>query len=160
MLSIRLICVGKLKESFWKNAVQEYEKRLSKYCRLEIMELKEERLPENPSEKEIARALVSEAARIQEKIPDGSTIIPMCIEGRQLTSREMADMLEEIIVQGASKLCMIIGGSVGLSDEIKIQGKFRLSMSKMTFPHHLARVMVLEQLYRSFQIQTGGKYHK
>lgn len=160
MLGVRLICVGKLKESFWKNAVQEYEKRLSKYCKLEILELKEEKLSENPLEKEIQQALANEAAAIREKIPAGAAVIPMCIEGKQLSSEEMAQALTDMTVRGASKICLVIGGSVGLSPEIKKMGQLRLSMSKMTFPHHLARVMVLEQLYRSFQIQTGGKYHK
>ena len=160
MLGIRLICVGKLKESFWKDAVREYEKRLSKYCKLEILELKEEKLSETPSQKEIQQALDSEAAAIREKIPAGAAVIPMCIEGKNLSSEELAGELADLTLRGASKLCVIIGGSVGLSPDIKKMGQLKLSMSKMTFPHHLARVMVLEQLYRSFQIQTGGKYHK
>ena len=160
MLGIRLICVGKLKESFWKEAVKEYEKRLSKYCRLEILELKEEKLSENPSDKEIQQALSHEAAAIREKIPAGAAVIPMCIEGKTLSSEELAQEMNDLTVGGASKLCVIIGGSVGLSPEIKKLGQLKLSMSRMTFPHHLARVMVLEQLYRGFQIQTGGKYHK
>ncbi len=160
MLGIRLICVGKLKESFWKDAVQEYEKRLRKYCKLEILELKEEKLSETPSQREIQQALDSEAAAIREKIPAGAAVIPMCIEGKNLSSEELAGELADLTLRGASKLCVILGGSVGLSPDIKKMGQLKLSMSKMTFPHHLARVMVLEQLYRSFQIQTGGKYHK
>lgn len=160
MLNIKLICVGKLKESFLKEAVREYEKRISKYANLEIIEIKEEKLRDNPSQKEIDQALFTESDAILQKAPQGAKIVPLCIEGKLLSSTELAEKIGAMSVLGASKICFIIGGSFGLSNEIKKRGEFKLSMSKMTFPHHLARVMVLEQIYRSFNIIAGGKYHK
>lgn len=160
MLSVRIVCVGKLGEKFWAQAVAEYEKRLSAYCKLEIIELQEQRLPQNPSEGEIAAALQKEAEAIQAKIPNGAAVIAMCIEGTLLDSQAFAEKLGSMTVSGTSKICIVIGGSCGMSSRIKQQAKLRLSMSPMTFPHHLARVMVLEQLYRALNILNGGKYHK
>lgn len=160
MLGIRLICVGKLGERFWKDAAAEYEKRLAGYCRLEIIELPEQRLPEQPSAGQIASALAKEAANIRSKIPAGTPIIALCIEGKPLSSEQLADTLGELMLGGMSRVAVVIGGSCGMDAALKQEAKLRLSMSPMTFPHHLARVMVLEQIYRALNIKAGGKYHK
>ena len=160
MLSVRLICVGKLGEKFWAAAVQEYAKRLGAYCKLEIIELPEQRLPQTPSAGEITQALDKEAALIEAKLPAGAAVVALCVEGREMSSEQLADWLGRLTVSGTSRLCLVIGGSCGLSDRIKQRASLRLSMSPMTFPHHLARVMVLEQLYRALNIAAGGKYHK
>ena len=160
MLAVRLICVGKLGERFWAEAVREYEKRLSAYCRLEIVELPEQRLPQSPSAGEIAQAIEKEAALIEDRLPAGAAVVALCVEGKPLSSEELAGYLERLTVSGTSRLCLLIGGSHGLAERVKRRAALRLSMSTMTFPHHLARVMVLEQLYRALNIAAGGKYHK
>lgn len=160
MLNITLICVGKLKEQYLRDACDEYKKRLSTLCKLNIVELTPERLSDNPSQKEIENALINEGKRIIEKIPNGSRIYTMCIEGKQLSSEELSAKLDADAVSGISNVAFIIGGSFGLSGEVKAKSNVRLSMSKMTFPHQLARVMLLEQLYRATQISIGTKYHK
>ena len=160
MLSVKLICVGKLGEKFWADAVREYEKRLSAYCKLEIAELPEQRLPQTPSAGEIAAALAKESAAIRAKIPQGAAGIALCVEGKTLSSEAFADKLGTMAAHGVSRLCLLIGGSCGLDEALKQDAALRLSMSPMTFPHHLARVMVLEQLYRALNILAGGKYHK
>ena len=160
MLAVRLICVGKLGEKFWAAAVQEYAKRRGAYCKLEIIELPEQRLPQTPSAGEITQALDKEAALIEAKLPAGAAVVALCVEGREMSSEQLADWLGRLTVSGTSRLCLVIGGSCGLSDRIKQRASLRLSMSPMTFPHHLARVMVLEQLYRALNIAAGGKYHK
>lgn len=160
MLSVRLICVGKLGEKFWKTACEEYAKRLSGYCKLEIVELPEQRLPDAPSEGQVRQALAREADAIRAKIPAGAAVLALCVEGKQLSSEELAETLGALTVSGTSRLAVLIGGSCGLDETLKQEARLRLSMSKMTFPHHLARVMVLEQLYRALNILAGGKYHK
>ena len=160
MLAVRLICVGKLGEKFWAAAVQEYAKRLGAYCKLEIIELPEQRLPQTPSAGETRQALDKEAALIEARLPAGAAVVALCVEGREMSSEQLADWLGRLTVSGTSRLCLVIGGSCGLSDRIKQRASLRLSMSPMTFPHHLARVMVLEQLYRALNIAAGGKYHK
>ena len=160
MLGVKLICVGKLGEKFWAQAVKEYEKRLSGYCKLEIIELPEQRLPQTPSEGEITQALDREAALIESKIWPGAAVIAMCVEGKPMSSEQLADYFSRLTVSGTSRICLLIGGSCGLSKKIKQKAALRLSMSPMTFPHHLARVMVLEQVYRALNIAAGGKYHK
>ena len=160
MLSVRLICVGKLGEKFWKTACEEYSKRLSAYCKLEMIELPEQRLPDAPSEGQIQQARAKEAALIRAKSPAGAAVIALCVEGQMLSSEALAETLGAFTVSGTSRLALLIGGSCGLDEALKQEAKLRLSMSKMTFPHHLARVMVLEQLYRSLNILAGGKYHK
>lgn len=160
MLGVQLICVGKLGEKFWAQAVKEYEKRLSGYCKLEIIELPEQRLPQTPSEGEITQALDREAALIESKIWPGAAVIAMCVEGKPMSSEQLADYFSRLTVSGTSRICLLIGGSCGLSKKIKQKAALRLSMSPMTFPHHLARVMVLEQVYRALNIAAGGKYHK
>ena len=160
MLGVRLICVGKLGEKFWAQAVKEYEKRLGAYCKLEIIELPEQRLPQTPSEGEIAQALDREAALIESRIWPGAAVIAMCVEGKTMSSEQLADYFSRLTVSGTSKICLLIGCSCGLSERVKQRAALRLSMSPMTFPHHLARVMVLEQVYRALNIVAGGKYHK
>lgn len=157
-MNINLIVIGKLKEDYLRNACAEYIKRLGRYCTFELHELDECRLSDSPSDKEISAALKKEAAAIK-KYAKGM-IIPMCIEGRQLTSAELSAEITSAGVNGSSTMTFIIGSSFGLDPEIKNMGQLKLSMSKMTFPHQLARVMLLEQIYRSFQIASGGKYHK
>ena len=152
MLNIRLICVGKLKEKFYLEACKEYEKRLSTLCKMEILQLEEE--PDRPG------ALAKEAEKIRAAIPAGSYVIAMCIEGKELSSTQLAEKLRAVQNSGNSKICLIIGSSNGMDDSIKQRADFRLSMSPMTFPHHLARVMVLEQVYRGLSILAGSKYHK
>lgn len=160
MQKITLVCVGKLKEPFYTDAAAEYRKRLSRFCALEILELPEARLPETPSPAEVRRALAEEAGRIEEKLPRGGALIALCIEGTELSSPALAEKLNAFAVAGQSQLTFLIGGSVGLDPELKQRADLRLSMSPMTFPHHLARIMLLEQLYRAYQIQLGTRYHK
>ena len=160
MQKVTLICVGKLKEKFYAQATAEYAKRLSRFCKLEIVELTESRLSDSPSPAEISQALTAEAALIEAKLPKGSALVAMCIEGEELSSPQLAEKMRQFAVSGVSNLTFLIGGSVGLFPAIKAQADFRLSMSPMTFPHHLARVMLLEQIYRAYQINAGTKYHK
>lgn len=160
MLQIRLICVGKLKEKFYLDASKEYLNRLSAYCKIDVEEIPEARLPERPSEAEIAAALKAEADAVGEKIIKGAAVIALCIEGAQIDSEGLAGRVEKYASEGISRLCFIIGGSCGLHPSVKERADMKLSMSRMTFPHHLARVMLLEQIYRSFKILEGGKYHK
>jgi 23S rRNA (pseudouridine1915-N3)-methyltransferase len=160
MLNVTLLCVGKLKEKFYAAAVEEYRKRLRSHCKLEILELPEERLPEGPSQALIDGALDREADRILAKVPKNAALVALCVEGKLLSSEELARQLNTFAVGGDSALCFVIGGSFGLHPRVKKAARLRLSMSPMTFPHHLARVMVLEQIYRAFQIEAGTKYHK
>ena len=160
MVSVYLICVGKLKEKFYLEACSEYYKRLNGYCKLTLVELPEEKLPQNPSQGQIDAALEKEAAAIRSKIPANSSIIAMCVEGKTRSSEELAKMMADGASRGESHLVFLIGGSFGLHPSIKAQAAYRLSMSPMTFPHHLARVMLLEQIYRGYQINAGSRYHK
>lgn len=160
MLNITIIAIGKLKEQYLRDASAEYQKRLSTLCKLNIIELNPEKLSDNPSAKEIESALNSEAKKIIEKIPKGAKVYSMCIEGKQRTSEELSAEIDSLAVEGASNIVFIIGGSFGLSDEVKKLSAYRLSMSKMTFPHQIARIMLLEQIYRAMQISLGTKYHK
>ena len=160
MVNVKLICVGKMKEKHYISAFEEYRKRLGVYCKFELVELAEQRLGDFPSEKEIAAALEKEALEIEKQIPSGAAVCAMCIEGEMKSSTELAKQFEKWTSSGKSKLCFIIGGSFGMSASIKSRADLRLSMSRMTFPHHLARVMVGEQIYRAFTIIEGSKYHK
>ena len=160
MLSVKLICVGKMREPFYIEAFREYAQRLSGYCRFECCELAEMRLPAEPTGGEIAAALEKEADSILKSIPAGSYAVAMSIEGKKLSSEGVAEMLNRCAVSGKSKICFIIGGSFGLAERVKAAADFRLSMSDMTFPHHLARVMLAEQIYRGFKINEGSAYHK
>ncbi len=160
MISVTIICEGKLKEKYLRDACEEYSKRLGAFCKLNIVELTPKRLSDNPSSAEIENALNSEGKEIISKIPANSFVYAMCIEGKQMPSERLAKAMESCAVTGKSNVVFIIGGSFGLSDEVKKTADARLSMSEMTFPHQLARVMLLEQIYRAFQITSGGKYHK
>ncbi len=160
MLNIRLICVGKLKERFYAEAVAEYEKRLNTFCRLELIELPEERLGERPSAAEIEAALEKEAQQIEKKLLKDGKLICLCVEGEQLDSESFAGLLVRAENSGKPRISFVIGGSFGLASGLKAKADYRMSMSKMTFPHHLARVMLAEQIYRGFQIKEGTRYHK
>lgn len=160
MQTITIICEGKLKESYLRDACSEYIKRLSAYCKLNIIELTPHRISDNPSESEISSVLESESKDILSKIPNGAKVYAMCIEGKQMSSEKLSESIELCAVNGFNNVVFIIGGSHGLADAVKSRADVRLSMSEMTFPHQLARVMLLEQIYRAFQISTGGKYHK
>lgn len=160
MQKITVLCVGKLKEPFYEQAVKEYEKRLSRYCKLELLELPEQRLGDEPSEAEIRQALKKEAALVEQKLPKGGALIAMCIEGQEMSSVALSQKMQQLAARGASQLTFLIGSSFGLDEDLKKKAYLRLSMSPMTFPHHLARVMLLEQIYRAYQIEAGTKYHK
>ena len=160
MQKVTVLCVGKLKEKFYADASAEYSKRLSRYCKLDIVELPEERLPEAPSPAQIEAALSKEAAAIRARLPSGAVLIALCVEGELRSSEDLARRMDAWASQGMGQLVFLIGGSFGLHPSIKAEAKLRLSMSPMTFPHHLARVMVLEQIYRAYQINAGTRYHK
>ena len=160
MRNVTVLCVGKLKEGYWRDACREYEKRLRGYCSFSVMEVEEARCASNPNEAQIAQVLEAEGRLLLAKIPPQAFCAAMCIEGKLLDSPSLAKRLEGEALAGKSQAVFIIGGSFGLSDEVKRRADFKLSMSPMTFPHQLARVMVCEQLYRAFQINSGGKYHK
>ena len=152
MIAVRLICVGKLKERFYQDACAEYVKRLGAYCRLDICEL--------PEEAGRPDGLRREGVRVLESIPAGAYVIALCIEGETMSSEQLAGLLSALQTRGVSRIALVIGSSEGLDPAVKQRADLRLSMSPMTFPHHLARVMVLEQLYRALSIAAGAKYHK
>lgn len=160
MFDITLIVMGKLKEKFYLSAAAEYEKRLKGYCSFKIVELPEHRLPEDPSPAEIQSGLDKEAELIFAKIPKNAWLCIFTPEGKILSSEEFAGKLKEVKNMGKSSACFLIGSSFGISQKVKDKADFKLSMGKMTFPHHLARIMVLEQIYRAEAIQAGSKYHK
>lgn len=160
MQKITILCVGKLKEKFYLDATAEYAKRLGRYCKLDILELPESRLPEEPSPAQIQQALDAEAAAITAKLPKGGALVALCIEGTPCSSEEMSRKMQQLAVSGKTQLTFLIGGSVGLDEDLKRRADWRLSMSPMTFPHHMARIMLLEQIYRAYQIAGGAKYHK
>lgn len=160
MQKITIISVGKLKESYFKAAEDEYVKRLKGFCDLKIVEIPQQLLPPHPTEGQITSALETEGENIIAKIPKSAEVIPLCIEGKILSSEELAKKLEENASFESGNLAFIIGGSYGLSNKVKILGALKLSMSKMTFPHRLARIMLLEQVYRGYKIISGGEYHK
>ena len=160
MFDITLICMGKLKEKFYISAAAEYEKRMKAYANFHLIELPEVRLPEDPSPAEIAAGLEKEADAILTKIPKGSWFCVFTPEGKLMSSEELAKKLNDVKLAGKSSACFLIGSSFGMAPRVKQAADFKLSMSPMTFPHHLARVMVLEQLYRAEAIQAGSKYHK
>jgi len=160
MLSVHIICVGKMKEKFYIGAAEEYIKRLSAYCKLTVLELPEEKLPQNPSQSLIDAALASEGQAIRAKIPSGAELVAMCVEGKLYSSEQLARLVADCELNSAKHLVFLIGGSFGLDPALKQECRVRLSMSPMTFPHHLARVMLLEQVYRAFKINEGSAYHK
>ena len=160
MAGVIVICVGKLKEKFYQEAAAEYVKRLSGYCKLEIVELAEQRLPKNPSLGDIQNALEKEGDAIRGKIPPSSRVVALCVEGRMRSSEELSRMVSGWGHGPDKHLVFVIGGSYGLHPSVKAMASSQLSMSPMTFPHHLARVMLLEQIYRAYKIQEGSDYHK
>ena len=160
MLSIKIIATGDFKENYLREACAEYKKRLGAWCRLEEIILKEERLPDNPSPSQIERALEAEEKRILERLTPRSYVIAMCVEGKQLSSEELAQKISEIQTQGRSEIVFIIGSSYGMSNIIKSRADYKLSISRLTFPHQLLRVILHETIYRSVSILQGTKYHK
>ncbi len=160
MFDITLICMGKLKEKFYLSAAEEYEKRLKGYCNFHLIELPEVRISENPSAAEIAAGLEKEADSILSKLPKGCWFCIFTPEGKMLSSEALAEKISAVKLSGKSSACFLIGSSFGMASRIKQMADFKLSMSPMTFPHHLARIMVMEQLYRAEAIQNGSKYHK
>lgn len=160
MLSIKIIATGDFKENYLREACAEYKKRLGAWCRLEEIILKEERLPDNPSPSQIEKALEAEEKRILERLTPRSYVIAMCVEGKQLSSEELAQKISEIQTQGKSEIVFIIGSSYGLSSTIKSRADYKLSISRLTFPHQLLRVILHETIYRSVSILQGTKYHK
>lgn len=160
MLKVTVVAVGKIKEKFLTAAIEEYSKRLSAYCSFDVVEVKDEKTPDNPTETEKNAVLDREAERIIDKIPKGSKVIALCVEGKQMTSEKFADMIQNSTVCGVSHIVFVIGGSMGLSDKVKSLADTRLSFSEMTFPHMLMRVILAEQIYRGFTIISGKTYHK
>lgn len=159
MINVSIICVGKLKEDYLKNGCAEYLKRLTAYSKATVIEVSEERAGDNPSPAEIKNIIEKEGKRIISKIPKGSMVIPLCIEGKEFTSPDFSRELEKISLEYSSA-AFVIGGSFGLSEEVKSLGKIKLSFGKMTLPHQLARLVLLEQIYRAFSISNNSKYHK
>lgn len=159
-MKITLITVGKIKEKYLKDAVAEYAKRLQKYCKLEIIEVADEKTPERASETENIQIRRKEEQRILKYVKEGAYVITLEIRGNMLSSEEFADKLENLGIQGKSHLIFVIGGSIGLGDEIRKRSDLPVSFSKMTFPHQLMRVILLEQLYRGYRIISGEPYHK
>ncbi|MDD3168136.1 MAG: 23S rRNA (pseudouridine(1915)-N(3))-methyltransferase RlmH [Eubacteriales bacterium] len=159
-MNITVICIGKLKEKYWTEAVQEYSKRLSKYCTLSINELKEEKAPENASAADELAVKEAEGKSILRQIKKEAYVIALEIQGNELTSEALSEKVASLGISGKSDLAFLIGGSLGLSDEVLARANFRLSFSKMTFPHQMMRVILLEQIYRSFKIMRNETYHK
>lgn len=162
-MNLKIICIGKNKEKYWDAADAEYLKRLRAFCTPQVVEIQAKRVPDNPNSAQIQAVLETEGELILQKLPrkgPNTFVAAMCIEGRQLDSMELSDKLSGLMVGGVSDLAFVIGGSHGLSESVKSAADFRFSMSRMTFPHQLARVMLLEQLYRAFMIRSGAKYHK
>ena len=159
MLTLRIITVGTLKESYWRDAVAEYKKRLSGFCRVEEINLKESKLPEDPSPAQITAALEAEGEAMKEHLPARAYKIALCVEGKQFSSEQLAERIEEVSAR-ASEICLVIGSSHGIAPSIKQMCDMKLSFSELTFPHQLARVVLYEVLYRCMNILKGTKYHK
>ena len=159
-MKISLITVGKVKEQYLRDAIAEYSKRLSRYCKLDIVEVADEKTPEHASEGVERRIKAKEGERIAKHIRDDAFVIALAIEGKQLTSEELAQKIDGLGVHGTSHIQLIIGGSLGLDPTILKRADYLLSFSKMTFPHQLMRVILLEQLYRAYKINAGEPYHK
>lgn len=159
MIGVKFITLGTLKEEYWRAAVAEYTKRLGAFCKFQLVELKEERLSENPSDGEIKQALQKEGQKILSEIPPRAYRIAMCVEGKQMSSEKFAQKLDDISEKNG-EVCFIIGSSFGLCDEVKAACDFRMSVSELTLPHQLMRVVLLENVYRGFNILKGTRYHK
>ena len=159
-MRINIVCVGKIKEKYLKLGIDEFKKRLSKYCKLEIIELEDEKAPENLSDKEMLIIKEKEGKKILSKIKDNSYVIALAIDGKNLSSEELAETINKLGVRGISNITFVIGGSLGLSDEVLSRADYKLSFSKITFPHQLMRLILLEQVYRAYRINNGEPYHK
>ena len=159
-MNISIICVGKIKEAYYREALEEYVKRLSKYCKTDIIEVRDEQTKEGASDREESMIKDAEGARILDRIPNGAYVIATAIEGRRMTSEQFAATMDSLGVKGISRLVFIIGGSLGLSDEVKKRADMLLSFSDMTYPHQLMRVILAEQIYRAYRIIKGEPYHK
>ena len=159
-MRISIVCVGKIKEKYLKLGIDEFSKRLSKYCKLEVIELDDEKAPENLSDKEMLMIKEKEGKKILSKIKDNAHVIALAIDGKNLSSEELADTVNKLGVRGISNIVFVIGGSLGLSDEVLKRADYKLSFSKMTFPHQLMRLILLEQVYRAYRINNGETYHK
>ncbi len=160
MINIQIIAVGKIKEKYLVSGIAEYSKRLTKYCKLEIVEIADERIPDNASLKQEEEVKKKEGEKILSHIKSENYVIALCVEGKMLSSTELAETIERLALHGSSHITLIIGGSLGLSDEVKKRANYKLSFSKMTFPHQLMRMILLEQMYRAFKILKNETYHK
>lgn len=161
MIRINIICIGKIKEKYFTDAINEYAKRLSSFCKFSVIELAEERVRSNiPNAAQITEVIEAEGKEILKKVNTSDYVVAMCIEGKMMSSEELSKMLDTVSVSGKSTVDFIIGGSYGLSSAVKIRADFKLSMSRMTFPHQMARMILSEQIYRAFEISSNGKYHK
>ena len=161
MQTVNIICIGKIKEKYFTDAINEYSKRLSAFCKFSVIELPEEKIRNNnPNQAQIDEVIEAEGKRILQKIGASDYVAAMCIEGKLMSSEELSKTLDSVSLSGKSTVSFIIGGSYGLSDEVKKRSDLRLSMSRMTFPHQMARMILSEQIYRAFEISTNGKYHK
>ena len=159
-MKITILCVGKIKEKFYRDAVAEYEKRLSRYCRFEVIEVADEKTPDHASENMELLIKEKEAERMEKYLPDSAYVIALAIEGKKLTSEKLAEKIDSLGISGTSHLVFLIGGSLGMSDRLLKRADYLLSFSDMTFPHQLMRVILLEQIYRSYRIIHGEPYHK
>lgn len=159
-MKVTILCVGKVKEKFYRDGISEFTKRLSRYCKLDIIEVTDEKTSEDASETEIRLIKEKEGERILKNIKDDAYVICLCIDGKQLSSEALSEKIEKLGVQGTSHICFVIGGSLGLADEVVKRADFKLSFSPMTFPHQLMRVILLEQIYRAYRIMNHEPYHK
>ncbi len=159
-MKISILCVGKVKEKFYRDAIDEFAKRLSRYCKLDIIEVTDEKTPDQASETEVRQIKEKEGERLLKNIKDDAYVIALCIDGKQLDSEELSDKMEKLGISGNSHICFVIGGSLGLADEVIRRADYKLSFSKMTFPHQLMRVILMEQIYRAYRIMNHEPYHK
>lgn len=159
-MNINIIAVGKIKEKYTRDGIREFQKRLSRYCNLKIIEIDDEKAPENLSQRDRELVKDKEGKKILSKIPQNSHIISLEIEGRQFSSEELSKKMEDLMIDGINDITFIVGGSLGLSSEVRNRANFKLSFSNMTFPHQLMRLILLEQIYRGFRIMKGEPYHK
>lgn len=159
-MNISVVSVGKIKEKYMVAGIAEYSKRLSKYCKLKLIEVADEKAPENLSEKDMIIVKKKEGERILSKIKENTYVITLEIEGKQMTSESFAKKIDDLMIEGVSDITFVIGGSLGLSDEVISRSDFKLSFSKMTFPHQLMKMVLLEQVYRGWRIIRGEPYHK
>ena len=159
-MKITVLCVGKIKEKFFADAIKEYSKRLSRYCKLEIVEVADEKTPDGASDLVVSQIKDKEAERMEKYLPDSAYVIALAIEGKKLTSEKLAEKIDTLGITGTSHLVFLIGGSLGMSDRLLTRADYLLSFSDMTFPHQLMRVILLEQIYRSYRIIHGEPYHK